>query len=177
SACSSPYWRGQDLPRQYGAPTTVWRRRTRWGEELLREPHLARRPGPPRPAGSVRLVHRLPARFAFGSLLRARSERLRKGQRHAVGQGHQVDGGGRWPWIGHGLAMGWPWTFTLTALARQRSSWLSRPNPGTISVAHPRDRPMGRSHVALRVAPSAVPSDTAASGCTFRPRDVGRTAE
>jgi hypothetical protein len=23
----------QDLPRAYGAPTTVWRRLTRWGEE------------------------------------------------------------------------------------------------------------------------------------------------
>jgi transposase len=24
--------RWQDLPRDYGAPTTVWRRRKRWGE-------------------------------------------------------------------------------------------------------------------------------------------------
>src|SRR5258708_24737498 len=26
-------YRWQDLPREYGAPTTAWRRLTRWGEE------------------------------------------------------------------------------------------------------------------------------------------------
>ena len=29
--------RWKDLPREYGAPTTVWRRLKRWGKERVRE--------------------------------------------------------------------------------------------------------------------------------------------
>src|SRR5215469_6450503 len=74
--------RWQDLPREYGAPTTVWRRLKRWGEEGVWVRHLACRP---RPAGQTRLVHGVPRRF-----VRTREEGRRPGRPHQEGEGHQV---------------------------------------------------------------------------------------
>src|SRR5712691_6048274 len=75
--------RWQDLPREYGAPTTVWRRLKRWGEEGVWErAHLACYPRHARLARRVRLVHGLPRRF-----VRAREEGRRHGRSHQEGEG------------------------------------------------------------------------------------------
>jgi transposase len=61
--------RWQDLPREYGAPTTVWDRLKRWGEAGGVGAHLAGSTRRPRPTRQARLVEGL-SRW----LLRTRQE-------------------------------------------------------------------------------------------------------
>ena len=106
--------RWQDLPRQYGAPTTVWRRLKRWGEEGVRERiwrmALAALDGQGQLDWSMA--------FLDGSFAPAK----KGGEKVGLTKKGK---GTKWMLVvdGNGLPVG----FHLDSATWQRSSWLNRP--------------------------------------------------
>ena len=91
--------RWQDLPRQYGAPTTVWRRLKRWGEDGIWE-RIWRAA-----LSALDEEGRLDWSMSFldGSFAPAK----KGGEKVGVtkkGKGHQMDARGRWEWAAVGVS-------------------------------------------------------------------------
>ena len=96
--------RWQDLPREYGAPTTAWRRLQRWGEagvwDRIWRTALARLDDQGQLDWTIA--------FLDGSFVPAKRGG-EQGRLDPEGQGHQVDVGGRRQWTPLGVPPGQCW--------------------------------------------------------------------
>jgi transposase len=160
--------RWQDLPPEYGAPTTVWRRLRRWGEEGVWERiwRAARAP--------LDQQRKLDWSMAFldGSFAPAKKGGAKVG---ITKKGK----GTKWVVVidGRGLPLGFHLESATTAAVKLAEQTLD-----TISVPRPHGRPKRRPEklVADRgmiVARSAVPCAAGASACASHPSDARRTGE
>jgi transposase len=157
--------RWQDLPREYGAPTTAWRRLKRWGEEGVWERiwHAA--------LAALDQQSKLDWSMTF---LDSSFAPAKRGGEH-VGVTKKGKGT-KWMLVvdGAGLPLGFHLESANVAEVKLATQTLD-----AISVPRARGRPSAARRSSWRiegmiVAPSVLPCVVAASACAFRPSDAQR---